>query len=65
VPSQKRRIRKPFALHADLATYSVLQGRFQAALGASAEGQSRDRECNPVQASRLARYERLSNELKR
>lgn len=31
-----------------------LQGRFQAALGAYAEGQSRDREKNPVQASRLA-----------
>jgi tetratricopeptide (TPR) repeat protein len=31
-----------------------LQGRFQAALSAYAEGQSRDAERNPVQASRLA-----------
>ena len=31
-----------------------LQGRFQAALSAYAEGQARDAEKNPVQASRLA-----------
>lgn len=40
--------------HYNLGHTLFLQGRFQAALSAYAEGQSRDPERNPVQASRLA-----------
>lgn len=40
--------------HYNLGHTLFLQGRFQAALSAYAEGQARDREKNPVQASRLA-----------
>ena len=40
--------------HYNLGHTLFLQGRFQAALSAYAEGQSRDPEKNPVQASRLA-----------
>ena len=40
--------------HYNLGHTLFLQGRFQAALSAYAEGQARDRERNPVQASRLA-----------
>lgn len=40
--------------HYNLGHTLFLQGRFQAALSAYAEGQSRDAERNPVQASRLA-----------
>lgn len=40
--------------HYNLGHTLFLQGRFQAALSAYAEGQSRDAEKNPVQASRLA-----------
>lgn len=40
--------------HYNLGHTLFLQGRFQAALSAYAEGQARDPERNPVQASRLA-----------
>ena len=40
--------------HYNLGHTLFLQGRFQAALSAYAEGQARDPEKNPVQASRLA-----------
>jgi tetratricopeptide (TPR) repeat protein len=40
--------------HYNLGHTLFLQGRFQAALSAYAEGQARDAEKNPVQASRLA-----------
>ncbi len=40
--------------HYNLGHTLFLQGRFQAALSAYAEGQARDAERNPVQASRLA-----------
>lgn len=40
--------------HYNLGHTLFLQGRFQAALAAYAEGQARDPEKNPVQASRLA-----------
>ena len=40
--------------HDNLGHTLFLQGRFQAALSAYAEGQTRDPEKNPVQASRLA-----------
>ena len=40
--------------HDNLGHTLFLQGRFQAALSAYAEGQARDPEKNPVQASRLA-----------
>ncbi len=40
--------------HYNLGHTLFLQGRFQAALSAYTEGQSRDAEHNPVQASRLA-----------
>ncbi len=40
--------------HYNLGHTLFLQGRFQAALSAYAEGQARDAEQNPVQASRLA-----------
>ena len=40
--------------HYNLGHTLFLQGRFQAALSAYAEGQTRDPEKNPVQASRLA-----------
>ena len=40
--------------HYNLGHTLFLQGRFQAALSAYAEGQARDPEQNPVQASRLA-----------
>ncbi len=40
--------------HYNLGHTLFLQGRFQAALSAYAEGQARDTEKNPVQASRLA-----------
>ena len=40
--------------HYNLGHTLFLQGRFQAALSAYAEGQSRDPDRNPVQASRLA-----------
>jgi tetratricopeptide (TPR) repeat protein len=40
--------------HYNLGHTLFLQGRFQAALSAYCEGQARDRDRNPVQASRLA-----------
>jgi hypothetical protein len=40
--------------HYNLGHTLFLQGRFQAALSAYAEGQARDADRNPVQASRLA-----------
>ena len=40
--------------HYNLGHTLFLQGRFQAALSAYAEGQARDPDRNPVQASRLA-----------
>lgn len=40
--------------HYNLGHTLFLQGRYQAALSAYTEGQARDRERNPVQASRLA-----------
>jgi hypothetical protein len=40
--------------HYNLGHTLFLQGRFQAALSAYTEGQARDPEKNPVQASRLA-----------
>jgi hypothetical protein len=40
--------------HYNLGHTLFLQGRFQAALSAYAEGQARDAERNPAQASRLA-----------